>query len=130
MALRKYEEKFNDIQDLVYGALQTAYDEGYQAGRESNRHRGKNLVVSFDDEYLATVLTCAVRAALDAPETAVNVCGFITPLIKYLDFKTLWTIEQDIKNSAVKIAAGDMVTAEIWNTFHRDIVVAKSRKTR
>lgn len=130
MALRKYEEKFNDIQDLVYGALQTAYDEGYQSGRESNRHRGKNLVVSFDDENLGAVLTCAVRAALDAPENTVNVCGFVAPLVKYLDYKTLWTMEQDIKNNAAKITNGDPETAEIWNTFHRDVVVTKSRKTR
>ena len=130
MATRKYEQKYTDFCDNLYGALQGAYDEGYEAGRESNRHRGKNLVLPFNDPNFAVVLTCAVRNALDMPATAVTVCQFVTVLLPHLDYKTLWTMERDIKNSAAKIAQCNRDTAETWNDFHRDVVVAKSRKQK
>lgn len=127
---RKYEQKYTDMCDGLYGALQGAYDEGYEAGRESNRHRGKNLVLPFNDPDFAVVLTCAVRNALDTPAVALTVLQFVSVLLSHLDYKTLWTMEMDIKNNAAKIAECSRGTAEAWNDFHRDVVVIKSRKQK
>ena len=130
MAARKYEQKYTDMCDGLYGALQGAYDEGYAAGKEQNRHRGKNLVIAFEDENFGFILCAAVRSALITPETALDVTEFVKPLLPYLAYKTLWTMEQDIKNHAARIKATDAIITNLWNIFHRDVVVAKSRKQK
>lgn len=85
--------------------------------------------LNISDDNFGLILNCAVRYSLGRqtyiPSTVID---FITPLLPYLNDKTLWCFDQDITEQEYTGGYGDLqIDKPKWMQFHTDI---RSERTK
>lgn len=86
--------------------------------------------ITPEDPDFGTVLNCAVRYAIGR-ETYMPglVIGYITPLLPYLDDKTLWCFDLDITEQKYLGGYGDpRIDEPKWMKFHAAVREERTRR--
>lgn len=79
--------------------------------------------IILEDDDFGAVLNCAVRYALGRPSYMPSiVIGFITPLLPYLNDKTLWCFDRDVTEARWHGGYGDpRIDEPGWIKFLNDV---------
>lgn len=79
--------------------------------------------ISLDDDPFGAVLNCAVRYALGRQSYMPGVViKFITPLLPYLNNRTLWCFDQDVTDARWYGGYGDpQIDEPGWMKFLNDV---------
>lgn len=86
--------------------------------------------IDLQDDDFGAILNCAVRYAIGRQTYMPHlVIGFITPLIPYLNNKTLWCFDQDTTNAKWEGGYGDPRCDEPkWLTFREAVRAERTRR--
>lgn len=90
----------------------------------------KTPTIDLQDDFFGTILNCAVRYAIGR-ETYMPglVIDFITPLIPYLNDKTLWCFDQDVTDARWSGGYGHPDIDEPgWMKFHEAVRAERTRR--
>ena len=90
----------------------------------------KNPTIEPSDDFFGAILNCAVRYAIGR-ETYMPglVIDFITPLIPYLNDKTLWCFDQDVTDARWSGGYGHPDIDEPgWMRFHEAVRAERTRR--
>ena len=82
--------------------------------------------IDLANDDFGAILNCAVRYAIGRQTYMPSVViGFITPLLPYLDNRTLWCFDQDITDQGrFENGYGDpQIDEPGWIRFHEDVKV-------
>lgn len=82
------------------------------------------MVIPKNDENFGSILICAVRYALGRKTYMPSVVvDFITPIVRYIDSKTLAVISKEIKSAAKDNKLGDpTIDAPPWKSLYNACV--------
>ena len=86
--------------------------------------------IDISNDDFGAVLNCAVRYAVGRRSYIPSiVVGYITPLIPYLNDKTLWCFDQDITEAKYTGGYGDPnIDEPLWVEFHRKVREERSKR--
>ena len=90
----------------------------------------KKPEIDLSDDYFGACLNCAVRYSLGRKTYMPSlVIDFITPLLPYLNSKTLWCFDQDVTNAKWDGGYGDpSIDEPKWMKFHEDVRTERTRR--
>ena len=86
--------------------------------------------IDLYDDGFGAVLNCAVRYCLGrATYMPGLVCGYITPLLPYLNDKTLWCFSEDIrKHQKSGRSFGMDIDEKTWMDFYKAVTIEETRR--
>ena len=86
--------------------------------------------IDLQDDEFGTILNCAVRYAIGRETYMPSlVIGFITPLLPYLNNKTLWCFDQDTTDAKYVGGYGDPKIDEPgWLRFREAVRKERTRR--
>ena len=119
---------FTEVMSMHQRSYQSGFDDGYEAGFEKASPKypdGKKLVIPLADENFGNVLALAVRQALMEPAAAMQMIHFVKPLLQYLSYQTLWTMDRDISHHILDCSTDEM---KLWKKFVVHVRVQMNHK--
>lgn len=86
--------------------------------------------IDLSDDDFGAVLNCAVRYAIGRRTYMPGlVIDYITPLLPYLNNKTLWCFDQDIADAKYTKGYGDPAIDEPkWLKFHQAVRAERTKR--
>lgn len=86
--------------------------------------------IDVSNPDFGTICNCAVRYACGRQSYMPSlVIGFMTPLIRQLDNRTLWCFDQDLTEAEIDNNLGDsIIDAPGWRKFHEAVRRERSRR--
>lgn len=90
----------------------------------------KEPKIDLNDDDFGAVLNCAVRYAIGRQTYMPGlVIGYITPLLPYLNNRTLWCFDQDIADAKYTKGYGDPIIDEpVWMRFHQAVRAERTER--
>lgn len=90
----------------------------------------KRPEIDLNDNNFGAVLNCAVRYAIGRQTYVPSlVIDYITPLLPYLNNRTLWCFDQDITDAKYMGGYGDPVIDEPgWMRFHQAVRAERTKR--
>lgn len=90
----------------------------------------KEPKIDLDDDSFGAVLNCAVRYAIGRRSYMPGlVIEYITPLLPYLNNKTLWCFDQDVADARYTTGYGDPdIDEPKWLRFHERVRAERTKR--
>lgn len=118
-------ETQQSLQDKYREGYNTGYSAGYVKGQK-NYNNSKKLVIPAEEELFGTMVNLAVRQAAQHSDSYMQLIQFLMPILQFLNYRTLWVMEQDI--STLGLEHGAEQARETWKKFLIHIRVQLSHK--
>ena len=87
-------------------------------------------IINPDNSDFGAVVNCAIRYCLGRQTYMPNlVVDFVSPLLSYIDNRTLNCLERDIKEAVNTVDYGDeQIDKPMWLRFYNDILEEQERR--